>query len=304
MFNLALLARQAWRLLQEPMTLNVRVLKAVYFPDEHFLDAGVGVAPSRIWRAIVDGKDVLKLGLIRRIGTDTSTKIWEMNWLPRDNMLRPLCSLREDPPQFVSELIDQTTLTWKRDLVQCYFTSMDCDAIFNIPLSTKRLEDFWAWHYEKKGVFSVRSTYRMLVHNKEVTKAWEEQEPGRSDTATEKKEWQDLWRVKMPSKICQFLWRLACHSIPTGDVRHRRNMAPTSNCGICGAPDLSCHSLLECNMARCAWALEHEDIVDFIYNTQHEDAQGWLVQVMDSLPHNDMIQVMVKLWAIGMLDAR
>ena len=68
-FNLALLAHQAWRILQEPGSLSARILKAVYFPEREFLKAELGLSPSRIWRAIVDGKEVLMQGLIRRIGT-------------------------------------------------------------------------------------------------------------------------------------------------------------------------------------------------------------------------------------------
>ena len=67
LFNLALLARQAWRILQDTSSLCVRILKAVYFPQGSFLESTVGSSPSRIWRAICDGKDVLKQGLIRRI---------------------------------------------------------------------------------------------------------------------------------------------------------------------------------------------------------------------------------------------
>src|SRR4051812_50067022 len=60
LFNLALLARQAWRILQEPETLSARILKASYFPDKSLLEAELGSRPSQIWRAILDGGDVLK----------------------------------------------------------------------------------------------------------------------------------------------------------------------------------------------------------------------------------------------------
>jgi hypothetical protein len=68
LFNLALLATQAWRILQVPDSLSARVLKTVYFPDGDFLSAVVGPHPSQVWRSILEGKDALKVGLIRRIG--------------------------------------------------------------------------------------------------------------------------------------------------------------------------------------------------------------------------------------------
>ena len=109
LFNLALLARQAWRVLQEPESLSACILKSVYYPNGEFLEATLGARPSKIWRAIIDGKEVLAQGIIRRIGKGESTKIWSTNWLPRDGLLRPLSPAAADPPQLVSELIDPTT---------------------------------------------------------------------------------------------------------------------------------------------------------------------------------------------------
>ena len=42
LFNLAMLARQAWRLLQYPDTLCARVLKSIYYPSADILEAELG----------------------------------------------------------------------------------------------------------------------------------------------------------------------------------------------------------------------------------------------------------------------
>jgi hypothetical protein len=47
LFNLSLLARQAWRILQNPETLSAKILKAVYYPDNDFLESQVGFRTHR-----------------------------------------------------------------------------------------------------------------------------------------------------------------------------------------------------------------------------------------------------------------
>ncbi|WVZ54110.1 hypothetical protein U9M48_004965 [Paspalum notatum var. saurae] len=203
MFNLALLARQAWRVLQDSESLSARVLKAAYFPHCDLLEAELGSSPSKIWQSILEGKEVLSHWLIRRIGDGETTRIWDMNWLPRDGWLRPVPCNRTGRHVWVSHLIDSSTCTWNQQMLTAFLTPPDQDVICNMPLSTQRQSDFGHGIMRRAGLFL------MLVHIRERSAAFLESIPGRSDVGREEKEWAQLWQVKVPSKIKIFLWRLA-----------------------------------------------------------------------------------------------
>jgi hypothetical protein len=51
--------------------------------------------------------------------------------------------------------------------INFFMEPMDAEVIINIHLPSMRQEDCWAWNYDKQGVFSVRSAYRMLVDTRE-----------------------------------------------------------------------------------------------------------------------------------------
>jgi hypothetical protein len=106
----------------------------------------------------MDGnKDVLKQGLIRRIRTGENTYLWRMNWVPRDGLMRPVSCISNLPLESVSKLIDPVLKTWDMQALKLHFTPMNWEQIMSIPLTTRRQQDFWAWHYEKTVVFLVRS---------------------------------------------------------------------------------------------------------------------------------------------------
>ena len=208
----------------------------MYYPKSDLLDAEVVGTPSRVWRAIVDDVQILRQGLIRRIGSGTLTRIWDMSWIPRDGLMLPMGTARVGSPLVLSELIDQMSRSWNMQAVRDFLSPLDWELIESIPLSTSPQDDYyWAWHYEKSGVFSVRSTYRMLVRSWEMLAACAEGRLGRSNVGAQEKKWTELGRTKVPSKVRVFLWRLARHSNPIGDVRHHRNMAADARCGLCGS---------------------------------------------------------------------
>lgn len=101
-------------------------------------------------------------GLIKRIGNGETTNIWSENWILGENMKRPLTSLMPAPPSKVSELINSTTSSWNEQLVRSIFISIDAEAVFAIPLFTWKVECFWAWSEDRRGIFIVRSAYKMV----------------------------------------------------------------------------------------------------------------------------------------------
>lgn len=51
-FNLAMLAKQGWRIITNPTCLMAQILKARYFRSSSFLEAELSDNPSFIWRSI------------------------------------------------------------------------------------------------------------------------------------------------------------------------------------------------------------------------------------------------------------
>ena len=74
-FNLALLAKQGWRIIQNPNSLLHRVLKAKYFKSTSFLEAQVGNNPSYTWRSLMEAKSVVERGMRWNIGNGRSVDI-------------------------------------------------------------------------------------------------------------------------------------------------------------------------------------------------------------------------------------
>jgi hypothetical protein len=298
-FNLALLARQAWRVLQDPDSLSARMLKAVYFPNTDILSATLGANPSQIWRALYEGREVLKHGLIKRIGDGRSTSVWDDNWIPRDFSLRPVCAKQRNPPQRVCDLMCAATRTWNSEALNHHLLPMDVEMVKQIPLSYTIQQDSWAWHYERNGVFSVRSAHKMLAETKHRRENWLEKRAGSSCMEGQEKQWKKLWQTRVPSKLRIFAWRLARSSLPTGQERMHRHMATTSACTLCSASlDDWRHSLVECNLARAVWALMDENLVEAMQMDETTDPKLWLMSLCTTLSQRDFIQVLQTLWSI------
>jgi hypothetical protein len=120
-FNLAMLARQGWRMLTNPDSLCARVLKARYFPNCSILEANVSDGISYSWRSILKGVQLLKKGLIWRVGDGARINIWNDMWLNREGSRQPITPRGHCLLTYVAELIDPHTGQWDEELVKQTF---------------------------------------------------------------------------------------------------------------------------------------------------------------------------------------
>jgi hypothetical protein len=132
-FNVARLGKQAWRILMNPDSLCSQVLRTRYLHNQDLMSATSPRAASRTWRKILAGREALKLGLIKRVGSGQSISIWEDNWLPNSVSMKPMGRLKETGLVMVDELLTVNN-EWNEPLIHDLFFAPDADSILSIPL--------------------------------------------------------------------------------------------------------------------------------------------------------------------------
>ena len=91
-FNLALLAKQAWRLIHHTHSLFHQVYKARYFPTCLFMEAELGHNPSYVCRSLLAARDIIRAGSQWKVGDGRRIKVAVDKWLSHSlGKTRPLC---------------------------------------------------------------------------------------------------------------------------------------------------------------------------------------------------------------------
>jgi hypothetical protein len=126
---------------------------------------------------------------------------------------------------------------------------MDAMEILSTPVRAD-FEDYPAWHFDSKGVFSVKSAYKLFMNmqNKELSTS--------SGTNHENKFWKDLWDLPCLPKVKQFMWRLAHNSLPLRVNIEKRNIPCDTLC-VCRKrlDEDGAHLFLKCKEAKEVWRM-------------------------------------------------
>lgn len=120
-FNLAMLAKQCWRLWNRPESLCAKILKAKYYANSMILEAKPKQGMSYTWKSILRGLDVIKMGMKWRVGDGRNLKIWSDPWILRDLSRHHITPRGGSILSNVDDLIDPGTGSWDVELVRDIF---------------------------------------------------------------------------------------------------------------------------------------------------------------------------------------
>ncbi|XP_061999168.1 uncharacterized protein LOC133716477 [Rosa rugosa] len=203
-FNSAMLAKQAWRVVNNPNCLVARIFKAKYFPDTSFWLATPHATPSFSWRSLFSTRELLRQGSYWQIGDGNTTNIWADCWLPGVPEFKPLGNngAIEEVGQ-VRDLITNTRL-WNVPLIRRLFPLAEAEAILRLPFRRRVVPDRVVWRLEKDGKFTVKTAYRFDFSSSNSRSPFQ--------LSVGVNFWKKLWKITIPNSAKVHIWRV-CHNI-------------------------------------------------------------------------------------------
>jgi hypothetical protein len=168
-------------------------------------------------------------------------------WLNREGARQPVTPRRQCLLTKVEELVNPLTGQWDEELVNQNFWPMDAAVILATPIRPD-FEDYPAWHFDKKRMFSVKSAYKVYVRQRDA-------EGGTSSGSEDGKSfWKKLWRLECVPKVKQFLWRLTHNSLLLRANLGRRGIKRDTRCVCCKRLDEDGgHLFLKCKETKEIW---------------------------------------------------
>ena len=115
-----------------------------------------------------------------------------------------------------------------------------------MPICRDGGDDVRIWSYSKNGECTVKSGYRKLKEGRTIS----DDRPSSSHRLSGEM-WSIIWKLKVPSKIYNFLWKLFNNVVHVRLLLWKRIVMETPICLLCNEGEESIeHMLLECDWTR------------------------------------------------------
>ena len=166
----------------------------------------------------------------------------------RKEGLKSAAFIKRSRLRWVNQLMDTERKEWNVNLIRQIFHSFDAEEICKIPIPNTDTKDCIAWHFEKNGIFSVRSAYKLAAFYSQSVQT----NPSCSNReAGDRNIWDLIWKAKVPEKVRIFGWRVATNTLATKRNKFKRTLELEPTCSICGnGEEDEFHAVSTCTKSR------------------------------------------------------
>lgn len=132
---------------------------------------------------------------------------------------------------------------WDDRVLEETFWLIDCARIRSIPLGRT---DALLWHFDPRGVFTVKSAYKLAKEWKIVDSS--------SESELVQKWWKALWNCHVPGKSKVFMWRCFNGILPCLTNLAKRGVECLLSSPVCGDDrETVGHAIWGCPKAKMVW---------------------------------------------------
>ncbi|XP_075653997.1 uncharacterized protein LOC142624352 [Castanea sativa] len=214
--------------------------------------ASLNFIKERVWSILQEWKEKL----LSQVGREILLKV-VMQAIPTFAMGQSWMVLR-----LLLSSIRLLTLgirTWYQN-----FLVFEVDWIKAIPLCWTDQYDRIIWPDNPDGEYSIKAGYQKLCEEANVSNA------SSSDPSHQKSFWKKIWKLHVPNKIKNFLWRICSNALPTKENLKKRRIIEDARCSAClSEQESTFHSIWGCEKINHVWApcfswvrTEHSQIQD------------------------------------------
>jgi hypothetical protein len=253
------------------------------------IDYSMSHNPSFVWRSILSAKVVVRRGARWKIGTGFNIPIIHEPWIGGGSSIPPVGDdMLALQPFSVGHLIDQEVRVWNEPLVRQLFASDMAQSILNTPLYHQIQRDELIWKAEKNGHYSVRSAYRICIE--EVINNDHLRKPGY---------WSGIWRLKVPPRVKNLVWRICRDCFPTRVKLRSRGVNCPSECVRCEDPhEDSYHILFHCPNAIDIWQTANSWHLITPSLNQFDNAPDIIFNLLQELSAAQVEKIVTIMWSI------
>ncbi|XVF29969.1 hypothetical protein REPUB_Repub16aG0017000 [Reevesia pubescens] len=165
--------------------------------------------------------------------------------------------------------------------------------INTIPVSKLGWNDILVWHFDNKGVYTVKSGYKLLCLS-------QHQEQNASLTLNirgDKEMWDRVWYSDVPTKLRVFMWKVQHDILPVLTNLAKKRVPVDVFCPRCKqAEETVAHALRDCLLAQEVWSK-----VEINWGSNCDFLQlfnEWFVKAVTHLERKELQLFIMTLWTI------